>query len=425
MKDETHFYHGHHVVADRCEGSMRCMRRCPAEAIRVHGGKAVILEELCVDCGTCITACPNGAVVHDTDEVARPDKARNVVVPTPALYTQLDPELHPYLVHLAFKEMGFDGVVDVGEATRCLVGFLGDYLREYDGPLPVISPHCPSVARLIQVKYPALVDHVLHVDVPRELTAKSIKELRAREWGITPDDISVTYIAPCTAKIVSIRQPMKNTRSWFDEVITIRDLYPRLLPLVTELNKTFDPATVPEDFEFTRGWAFIGGYSRSLEMPNWLAVSGMEQVIRILDDIENGRLRNIDYVEALAHTNGCVSGPMTIENPYVARTNGIKLHQRYGRSFHEAGPDVSCPLDPEHYLLPGRIQPRESDYFSGDLATSIKKMRERERVYSKLRKIDCGLCGAPTCMAFAEDAIRGHAKLTDCVFLSGKLDMDE
>jgi hypothetical protein len=160
-------------------------------------------------------------------------------------------------------------------------------------------------------------------------------------------------------------------------------------------------------------------------MPNWLAVSGMEQVIHILDDIENGRLKNIDYVEALAHTNGCVSGPMTVENPYVARTNGIKLHQRYGRSFHEAGPDTACPVSPEHYLLPGRIQPRETTYFSGGLATSIKKMRERERVYSKLRKIDCGLCGAPTCMAFAEDAIRGYAKLTDCVFLAGKLDMDE
>jgi len=33
-----------------------------------------------------------------------------------------------------------------------------------------------------------------------------------------------------------------------------------------------------------------------------------------------------------------------------------------------------------------------------------------------LLKIDCGACGAPTCIAFAEDVVRGDAELTDCIF---------
>ena len=42
--------------------------------------------------------------------------------------------------------------------------------------------------------------------------------------------------------------------------------------------------------------------------------------------------------------------------------------------------------------------------------------RERERVFAKLPQIDCGCCGAPTCMAFSEDFVRGLAKLSDCIF---------
>jgi len=32
--------------------------------------------------------------------------------------------------------------------------------------------------------------------------------------------------------------------------------------------------------------------------------------------------------------------------------------------------------------------------------------------------MDCGCCGAPTCLSFAEDVVRGEAQLTDCIFLA-------
>jgi ArsR family metal-binding transcriptional regulator len=47
-------------------------------------------------------------------------------------------------------------------------------------------------------------------------------------------------------------------------------------------------------------------------------------------------------------------------------------------------------------------------------------MKERERVYQKLPQTNCGCCGAPTCMAFAEDFVRGEAKFTDCIFFAEK-----
>jgi len=47
-------------------------------------------------------------------------------------------------------------------------------------------------------------------------------------------------------------------------------------------------------------------------------------------------------------------------------------------------------------------------------------MKESERVLQKLPQTDCGCCGAPTCMAFAEDLVRGDASLDDCVYFETK-----
>ena len=42
-----------------------------------------------------------------------------------------------------------------------------------------------------------------------------------------------------------------------------------------------------------------------------------------------------------------------------------------------------------------------------DLNVSLKKMEEMGRIVSTLPGVDCGVCGAPTCKAFAEDVVRG------------------
>ena len=64
-------------------------------------------------------------------------------------------------------------------------------------------------------------------------------------------------------------------------------------------------------------------------MENWLAVSGLDHVMRILDDIENSRLRNVDFVEAMACMLGCIGGSLNVENPYVARANSVKQRFKY------------------------------------------------------------------------------------------------
>ena len=42
-------------------------------------------------------------------------------------------------------------------------------------------------------------------------------------------------------------------------------------------------------------------------------------------------------------------------------------------------------------------------------------MADMEKIRAELPGIDCGSCGAPNCMAFAEDIVKGETNADECV----------
>jgi iron only hydrogenase large subunit-like protein len=413
------FFHAHRVVSDKIRGHQTSMRHCPSQAIRVRGGKAIISEDTCVDCGTCLSVCSSKAIEAVSDPISDILRFKyKVVIPSSVLYSQFEPSIHPYVIHMALKRIGFDAVVDTGVYCANLARAYVKYMEQHRRRLPFISSDCPAMLRLIQVRYPDLVELVMPLDVPRELTAREIKRELSLKLGLKPEEIGVAYLSPCPAKVVSIKQPAEKARSWLDSAIAIKDVYPLLVPHVSALKDKFDESQVPKDFVFSAGWSILGGVTRAVNMANWLAVSGPDHVMKIFDDIENSRLSNIDFVEAMTCIMGCIGGSFNVENPYVARTNSIKQSQRYESRVSLDDGDVAMKLEQGYFALENQVLPRPSKYFDTDLQTSLKRMKESERVYQKLPQIDCGCCGAPTCKVFADDFALGEARLTDCIYLS-------
>ncbi|MGB2843299.1 MAG: (Fe-S)-binding protein, partial [Candidatus Aminicenantaceae bacterium] len=69
----------------------------------------------------------------------------------------------------------------------------------------------------------------------------------------------------------------------------------------------------------------------------------------------------------------------------------------------------------QYFFIKGKFEPRPLKPLDKDIAKAIKKRKEKEEIYKSLPKIDCGACGAPTCLTFAEDVVKGEAEMTDCI----------
>ena len=81
---------------------------------------------------------------------------------------------------LIIDQHGSDTTTDQRSAAGNFA--IQEYLREYSGPKPLISITCPTVVRLIQVKYPALIDQLIPIDLPREVAARELKKKKSKNY---------------------------------------------------------------------------------------------------------------------------------------------------------------------------------------------------------------------------------------------------
>jgi len=410
------YHHSLRFDVDRCDGCMSCMRACPTAAVRVRKGRAVKLADRCIDCGECIRVCPRAAIVPLTDQMADLSKFEyKIAIPSPALYAQFDSEVFPSMIFSALKQCGFDDVESVSPACDAVSIATEIFLNEYRGQYPLISPFCPTVVRLLQVKYPELVDQLLPVLAPREISARDAKLRKSRETGIPPERIGAVYITPCPAKIVSILEHPGMEHSNLDAAVSICDLFQTLAAAVSRVQESEHPMDVVESASGL-SWAFLGKFPRSVPAENTLSVAGLPNVIRILDDVEKGRLRKYSYIECHACPEGCVGGCLTVENPYLARGKAIKLQQSLPAGCIADRRDVEIAYRKKEFLMTERLASRPLRPLDEDISRAILKMKERDRIHADLPRIDCGACGAPSCRAFAEDVVLGEADRTACVF---------
>ncbi|MGC9367364.1 MAG: [Fe-Fe] hydrogenase large subunit C-terminal domain-containing protein [bacterium] len=426
MKTADSFYHAHRVINERCNGRMKCVKACPTKAIRYRQGKVTYYSDLCIDCSECLNACPEDVFVPVIDEIKDINHFKYLIaLPSPVLYTQFGLDISPALIHQAFKRLGFNEVIDLSDMRNELNFALFHHVKNHNEKKPMIISYCPTIIRLIQVLYPNLVKNIAPFDVPREIKAKEIKMTYPQKLNLKPDQIGVIYVTPCPAKIVSIKQPAEKERSWIDSAIPVNDMYNLLLPEIMELQKeeseyNFDN----QKFHFSRGWVALGHVSSKDICPErCLTVSGLDHVKKIFDDIENSKLRDIDFVEALACIQECLGGAFCVENPYLARHNSILLQKKYGVMDNLNEEKIIKRYQQKFFFMEHPVLPRPTRHFDKDIATSIKRMRQKEKIYLKLPLKDCGLCGAPTCETFAEDCARGDADLTNCVFFAEKINL--
>ena len=144
-------------------------------------------------------------------------------------------------------------------------------------------------------------------------------------------------------------------------------------------------------------------------------MDGIHNVISVLEEIELGRLGDIDFIEAQACPGGCVGGILNVNNRFVA---GVRL-QHLVRDLPQSAPlsDRLHQLGADQVEVPSiAVEPRPIVHLDRDLKKAMQKLQLVNELMELLPGLDCGSCGAPTCRALAEDIAVGKATETDCIF---------
>lgn len=404
------FFHSVYLEKDLCKGCINCIKRCPTEAIRVRDGKACITSEFCIDCGECIRTCTHHAKKTQTDGLDILDKYEyTIALPAPSLYAQFNNLDDINIVLTALIYLGFNDVFEVAAGAELVSEASRAYVTAHEDQWPFISTACPSIVRLIRVRFPNLIERLLPINPPVEVAARLARDNAVKKTGLAPEKIGIFFISPCPSKAAYAKQPLGVEKSAIDGVIAAKDVYSLLLPLMKEAEK--NPKDLAKAGRIGVGWGCSGGEVGGLITDSYLAADGIENCIKVLEDLEDEKFGKLQFIELNACNGGCVGGVLNVENPYVAQAK-LKRLNHYLPVARSHRNDTHAD---EHLFWTNHVEYEPVYSLGSNMIENISKMRQIDKLMAEFPGLDCGSCGAPTCRALAQDIVRGKGKKTDCV----------
>ena len=403
------YQHSVSLNPEKCCGCTHCLKHCPTEAIRIRDRRAVIDSSRCIDCGECIRVCPHQAKKAIYDKLADIPKGKfKIALPAPSLFGQFDNLDDIDYVLQGLLDYGFDYVYEVARAAE----IVSDYTRRVikDAEKPVISSVCPVIGRLLALRYPLLSEHLLNILPPIEIAAKEARaEVLAAHPELCDDDICTVFISPCPAKVSYVKNRENGVKSYIDLVVSMSDVYFELINVMK--GDSLGAVPVSRTGMIGLSWASTGGEATAIFNEKYLAADGIENVTKVLEEIDNGSFPELEFVELNACPGGCVGGVMAVANPFIAKARLQNLRRYLPVSENHAAPGDGIPEELEEKTTFEYSMPK----IGKNRLDAMRIMQASEELKKQLPGIDCGSCGAPTCAAFAQDVACGNADISECI----------
>ncbi len=420
MSPDKTFFHTLQFSEDLCIGCSHCLSVCPTEALRVKNGKSSLLLNQCIDCGKCSSVCPTEAISIDNDDFEHIFEFKYRVALIPSVFIGQFPEnISINLIYNAIKKIGFTNIYEAENGVEILKEKLPEYQKS-NTYKPLISTFCPAIVRLIQVRFPLLVENLVLQKTPMEIAALFLKkELMAS--GIDPDEIGIFYITPCAAKTVAIKDPVGEYNLHIAGSINMNVFFNKTYSYikrkqVTESEQLYKHNLSAEALNYS-----LTGGETQIANGKSIAIDEINNVIDFLEKVENEEIKGIDFLELRACDQGCAGGVLVPTNKFltVDRLKNTALkYKEYKSIDNPCFSDIISRKDElSKHISIGEVLPRSMMKLDDNISEAFKKMEEVNKILERLPKVDCTMCGAPNCKALATDIVQGNASIEHCIFI--------
>jgi len=389
-----------------CQDCYKCVRNCPVKAIKVEGGYASVVAELCIFCGHCVEVCPNGAKkVRDDLAAARQLLARKkpVLVSLAPSYVTEFPGVPAARLIGALKQLGFAGVSETALGAQQVSAQAAALLRKNPGRV-LASSACPTVVAFLQRHRARGAELLTGLLSPLLTHCKMLRQ----HFGA---DIGIVFIGPCIAKKLEAAQHPE----LLDVALTFEDLrrwleQEKIAPeqMVELPANHFVPERSAEGGWYPVDGGMIAGMKSACPVNDCslMAFSGLGAIKKALDGIEELQPDSGLFLELLACEGGCVNGPK------VSRRDATVLKRhRVLRSVAPAGvalprtPSLATPTD---FAAAPRPAARYPD-------AQIREALRNVGKFSPEDEMNCGGCGYDSCREFGIALLGQKAERAMCV----------
>ncbi len=407
------------TIPDLCKRCYSCVRECPAIAIRVEGGQAVVISERCIACGHCVTVCSQHAkqtlsdIDYIFDELIPSGKAIAIVAPSfPASFPD-DYSKFP----TAVRKLGFTKVCETAFGAD-LVSKMYQKEIENNTAKPIISSPCPAVYTFIEKYHTELLPNLAKIVSPMVAMGRYVKE----KFG---NDKKVVFIGPCIAKKNEYRD--ENVGDAIDAVLTFDELKEMLKRKNIDFHGLEKSELDPPYSGMGKSYPLVGGLlktasiQRDILEKDVIVVEGKDKVSKILDEISNNNI-NVKFIDIL-FCEGCINGP------------GIDSNLSYYSKWEKVIDYIKekAPLTDGHVLKSDIYNARNldltRDFVDRDKREpmpseeKIKEILAQSNKFTKQDELNCGSCGYPTCRQYAIAIAKGLAENDMCLpYLIDKLE---
>ena len=294
-----------------------CAKACGMDAIsNDEFGRAEIDQDKCVSCGMCLVNCPFGAIadksqIFQTIQAIKSDTPVYAIV-APAAAGQFGPRLTPDKMKAAFRELGFEDVMEVAVgADLCTIEEAKEFVKDVPEKQPFMATSCcPAWSVMAKKLFPQFAPNISMTLTPMVLTGRLAKK--------SHPDCKVAFIGPCAAK--KLEASRTSIRSDVDFVLTFEEVMGMFKA------KNIDFEQLPSEDFFTeasadgKGFAVSGGVAaavvnciKKLEPSREVKVQsaeGLKECRKMLTLAKTGKLNGY-LLEGMACPGGCVAGAGT------------------------------------------------------------------------------------------------------------------